>query len=99
MKPGAIFVNVARGTLVDECALIEVLRSGHLRAAAIDVSRNEPMPYDDPLWDAPNLLVSPHSSASGEGYMARAFALFCANLERFVRDEPLVNIVDLAGGY
>ena len=99
MPEGAVFVNVARGTLVDEAALIDALARGHLRGAAIDVARTEPLPAADPLWDAPNLLISPHSSTSGEGYADRAFALLCTNLERFVRGEPLVNVVDLSSGY
>jgi len=99
LKPGSVFVNVARGTLVDESALIDALRSGHLAAAALDVMRHEPMAPDDPLWDAPNVLISPHSSASGEGYMERAFDLFVRNLERYVKGEPLDNVVDLSGGY
>jgi phosphoglycerate dehydrogenase-like enzyme len=99
MKPGSVFVNVARGTLVDEPALIDVLKSGHLRAAALDVMRHEPMDESDPFWDAPNVLISPHSSASGEGYMERAFDLFARNLTHFVKGEPLDNVVDLRGGY
>jgi phosphoglycerate dehydrogenase-like enzyme len=99
MKDASIFVNVARGTLVDEAALIAALESGHLRGAAIDVARREPLPSDDPLWSAPNLLISPHSSTSSEGYADRAFDLFCRNLERFARGEPLVNVVDLSAGY
>jgi phosphoglycerate dehydrogenase-like enzyme len=99
MKPGSVFVNVARGTLVDEPALIDALQSGHLRAAALDVMRHEPMEKDDPLWDAPNVLISPHSSASGEGYMERAFDLFVRNLAHYVKGEPLDNVVDLSGGY
>jgi phosphoglycerate dehydrogenase-like enzyme len=99
MKPGSIFVNVARGTLVDEAALIDALERGHLRAAAIDVARAEPLPPHDPLWSAPNLLISPHSSTSSEGYADRAFDLFCRNFARFVRGEPLENVVDLTHGY
>lgn len=99
MRPGSVFVNVARGSLVVEPALVDALRRGHLRAAAIDVARTEPLPADDPLWDAPNLLISPHSSTSGEGYASRAFDLLCTNLERFVQGAPLVNRVDLSGGY
>ena len=99
MKPGSIFVNVARGTLVDEKALIDALERGHLGAAAIDVARAEPLPPEDPLWSAPNLYISPHSSTSGEGYAERAFDLFCRNFARFVADEPLENVVDLSAGY
>lgn len=99
MPAGSVFVNVARGTLVDEAALIAALTSGHLRGAAIDVARVEPLPADDPLWDAPNLLISPHSSTSGEGYAERAFELFYGNLERLLRDQPLVNLIDLSDGY
>jgi phosphoglycerate dehydrogenase-like enzyme len=99
MPPGGIFINVARGTLVDESALIAALESGHLSGAAIDVARIEPLPPDDPLWSAPNLLVSPHSSASAERYAERAFDLFCENLERYVTGAPLRNVVDLTDGY
>lgn len=99
MRVGTVFVNVARGTLVDEAALVGALASGHLRGAAIDVARTEPLPADDPLWDAPNLLISPHSSTSGEGYADRAFTLFCTNLAHLVRGETLENVVDLSSGY
>jgi len=95
MRPGSIFVNVARGTLVDEAALIAALESGHLAGAAIDVARTEPLPPDDPLWSAPNLLISPHSSSSVDRYAERAVDLFCENLARYVRGEPLRNVVDL----
>lgn len=99
MKRRSIFVNVARGWLVDEPALIEALRSGHLSGAATDVARTEPLPADDPLWDAPNLLISPHNSARGEGYGRRAFALLLQNLQRYVTGRPLLNVVDLSTRY
>jgi phosphoglycerate dehydrogenase-like enzyme len=99
MRPGAIFVNVARGSLVDEAALARTLARGHLAAAAIDVARHEPLPPDDPLWSVPNLFISPHSSASGERYAERAFDLFCDNLARYVAGTELRNVVDLTGGY
>jgi phosphoglycerate dehydrogenase-like enzyme len=99
MRPGSIFVNVARGTLVDERALVRALECGHLAAAAVDVARHEPLPPDDPLWAAPNLFVSPHSSSSGERYAERAFDLFCDNFARYVAGEPLRNVVDLTEGY
>jgi glyoxylate/hydroxypyruvate reductase A len=99
MRPGSMFVNVGRGMLVDENALMASLHSGHLRAAAIDVARTEPLPPDSPLWTTPNLLISPHSSAASDQYGHRAFDLFCENLTRFVNGEPLLNVVDLSSGY
>jgi phosphoglycerate dehydrogenase-like enzyme len=99
MAPGSVFCNVARGAMVDEDALLGALRRGHLRAAVLDVVKQEPLPSESPLWDAPNLLLSPHSSASLDRYMDSLFALFADNLERFVRGEPLRNVVDLRAGY
>jgi glyoxylate/hydroxypyruvate reductase A len=99
MRPGSIFVNVGRGMLVDEDALMASLHTGRLRAAAIDVARTEPLPPDSPLWTTPNLYISPHSSAGSDEYARRAFDLFCDNLSRFVGGKPLVNIVDLSTGY
>lgn len=99
MRRGSVFVNVARGTLVDEGALVDALRSGHLRAAAIDVARQEPLPPGSPLWDAPNLAISPHSSASADRYLERVVDLFADNLARYVDGRPLRNVVDLSTGY
>jgi phosphoglycerate dehydrogenase-like enzyme len=99
MRRGAVFVNVARGTLVDEDALVDALQSGQLRAAAIDVAREEPLPADNPLWDAPHLAISPHSSASADRYLERVVDLFTDNLARYVAGQPLRNVVDLTGGY
>ncbi len=99
MRRGAVFVNVARGSLVDEAALMEALRTEHLRAAAIDVTRQEPLPTGSPLWDTPNLAISPHSSASSDRYLERVAELFYDNLTRYVAGQDLVNVVDLAGGY
>jgi phosphoglycerate dehydrogenase-like enzyme len=99
MRPGAVFVNVARGSLVDESALMAALRSGHLRAAAIDVAKQEPLPADSPLWDTPNLAISPHSSTSSDRYLERIAELFYENLTRYLAEQELVNVVDLADGY
>jgi phosphoglycerate dehydrogenase-like enzyme len=99
MRRGAVFVNVARGSLVDEVALMDALRSGYLRAAAIDVTRQEPLPADSPLWDTPNLSISPHSSTSADRYLERIAELFYENLARYVTGQNLVNVVDLADGY
>ena len=99
MKPGAIFCNVGRGSLVDEGALIAALESGQVGAAILDVTRQEPMPDDDPLWDAPNIYISPHCSTSQERYNDKLFALFADNLARYSRGEELRNVVDLTAGY
>lgn len=99
MKPGSILVNVARGALVDEPALIAALEQGHLGAAVLDVQDNEPMSPDDPLWDAPNLYLSPHSSTSTEGYDRALLTLFADNLVRRLAGEPLRNTVDPTLGY
>ena len=93
IRPGAVFCNVARGSLVDEAALLDALRSGHLGAAVLDVTREEPLAAASPLWDAPNLRLSPHSSASLDHYVESVFDLFADNLGRYVRREPLRNVV------
>jgi phosphoglycerate dehydrogenase-like enzyme len=91
MRPGAVFVNVGRGDLVDEPALIDALASGRLGGAGLDVFGTEPLPADSPIWDLPNVIVTPHSSAhtpaSGEG----AAEIFLANLASYVRGEALRN--------
>jgi phosphoglycerate dehydrogenase-like enzyme len=99
MKPGALFCNVGRGSLVDESALIAALESGHVGAAILDVTRHEPLPPDDPLWSAPNVYISPHCSAAQERYTDKLLDLFADNLDRFTRGEELRNVVDRAAGY
>jgi phosphoglycerate dehydrogenase-like enzyme len=99
MKRGAVFCNVARGALVDEDALITALERGHIGAAVLDVTKEEPLPENSPLWTAPNLYLSPHSAASPDRYLESLFDLFADNLDRYVRGEPLRNVVDLAAGY
>jgi phosphoglycerate dehydrogenase-like enzyme len=99
MKPGAFFVNVGRGSLVDEDALIEALQSGHLAAAALDVASVEPLPADHPLWNAPNLYVSPHAASAPDALFVNLTELFCDNLARYLADEPLINEVDVTRGY
>jgi phosphoglycerate dehydrogenase-like enzyme len=99
MKPSAVLVNVARGSLVDEQALIAALQDGRIAAAALDVTRTEPLPADDPLWDAPNLYLSPHTSGTAADYSDRLVDLFAENLARFCRGETLRNLVDPDLGY
>jgi phosphoglycerate dehydrogenase-like enzyme len=93
MAPGTVFVNVARGSLVDEVALVEALASGHLRAAVLDVTVEEPLPATSALWKAPNLYLSPHSSTSLDGFMERCLALTADNLSRLLEGRELRNLV------
>jgi phosphoglycerate dehydrogenase-like enzyme len=99
MRPDSVFCNVARGSLVDEAALIDSLERGHLGAAILDVARAEPLPTDDPLWDAPNIFISPHSAASQDRYLETLFDLFTDNLDRYARGVEQRNVVDLNAGY
>ncbi len=99
LKPGAVLVNVGRGSILDEAALVAALESGRLGAAVLDVTREEPLPADSPLWDAPNMYLSPHCSTAREGYNEALLELFCDNLERFLADRPLRNAVDPDRGY
>ncbi len=98
-KRGAVLVNVSRGALVDEEALVEVLRSGHLRGAYLDVAREEPLPAESPLWEMPNVLVTPHVSAVTGGFWRRETDLLVENLRRWLAGEELVNVVDPQRGY
>ena len=94
LPPGAIVINVARGAVLDETALIESLRSGHLGGAALDVFTEEPLPDDSPLWEMPNVLVSPHSGSTSDRENGRLTNLFCENLRRYLNGEPLLNVLD-----
>lgn len=99
MKPGAYFVNVSRGQLVDEDALIEALNSGQLGGAALDVFSKEPLPPESPLWTQPNLIITPHISAYSVKMMDQVVALFIENLKRYLKGQPFYNLVDLEQGY
>ena len=99
MKPGARLLNLGRGGLVEEEALIAALRSGALAGAALDVFAEEPLPASSPLWDMPEVLITPHSAGHGPRYWERALAQFERNLRRFQTGEPLENRVDKRAGY
>jgi phosphoglycerate dehydrogenase-like enzyme len=93
MRPSSVFVNIGRGELVDQSALTDALASGRLAGAGLDVFDPEPLPPDDPLWDLPNVIISPHMSGSSDGAARRVAEIFLDNLGRFVRGEPLRNEV------
>jgi len=99
MKPGAVLINIGRGQLVDEGALVESLRSGHLGGAALDVFATEPLPAESPLWDMPNVLVTPHSMSTALDENEWLVELFCDNLRRYLAGQPLRNVFDRARGY
>lgn len=99
MKKGSVFINVGRGQTVDEEALIAALRSGHLRGAALDTFQQEPFPADSPLWDMPNVIVTPHLAADTPMYMTRAFGLIVKNIPLFREEAPLISEVDLVNRY
>jgi phosphoglycerate dehydrogenase-like enzyme len=99
MKRGSLLVNVSRGGLVDEPAVIEALREGALGGAALDVFNGEPLGAGSPLWDVPNLLITPHTAGFSPDHWDRAVDLFADNLRRFERGEPLLNVVDKSAGY
>jgi phosphoglycerate dehydrogenase-like enzyme len=99
MKSTAFLVNIGRGDVVDEPALIEALRGGGLAGAALDVFHEEPLPGDSPLWALENVIMTPHIAGHTPNYEARAADIFAENLRRFVAGQPLINQVDFARGY
>jgi phosphoglycerate dehydrogenase-like enzyme len=99
MKPGARLINVGRGSLLDESALIRALESGALGGAALDVASVEPLPPDSPLWKAPNLFVTPHTSAVSDRLWHRETALLMDLLERWFGGREMFNQIDFARGY
>jgi phosphoglycerate dehydrogenase-like enzyme len=99
MKPNAVIVNIARGPVIDQPALIRALKAGAIGGAALDVTDPEPLPPDSELWGLDNVMITPHVSGGTPKYMDRAIELFCDNLRRYLAGEPLRNIVDPNRGY
>jgi phosphoglycerate dehydrogenase-like enzyme len=99
MKRGARIVNLGRGSLLDESALIAALENGTLSGAALDVTEAEPLPTNSPLWHAPNLFITPHTSALSDRLWHRETALLMDLLERWFDGSELVNRVDFTSGY
>ncbi len=99
MKPTGIIVNIARGGIIDEPALIECLTEGRIAGAGLDVTKVEPLPEDDPLWDTPRLVITPHIAGWSNDRSRSVVRFFCENLTRYKAGEPLRNLVDQQRGY
>lgn len=99
MKPGALLINVSRGSVIDESELNRALRSGHLGGAGLDVTAVEPLPAESPLWTAPNLLLTPHLASATERLWPRHYDLLADNVQRYLSGQPLRNPVDKNAGY
>ncbi|HRP47630.1 MAG TPA: D-2-hydroxyacid dehydrogenase [Trueperaceae bacterium] len=98
-KRGSTLINIARGVVVDEPALVRALDSGQLAHAALDVASTEPLPAESPLWAHPNITIYPHSASTGEHENERIVNLFCENLRRHLANEPLLNQLDVERMY
>ena len=96
---GALLVNIARGKLVDDAAVVDALKDGRLGGAALDVFTREPLDAASPYWDLPNVIVTPHTAGAMQDYWTPLIVLFSDNLRRFERGEPLLNVVDKVAGY
>lgn len=99
MKPSSVLINVARGQIVDEQALVEALDTGEIAGASLDVFEKEPLSQDNPLWEMPNVVVTPHISSLSDRYDERAIDLFCENVRRYLSGASLLNVVNRSLGY
>jgi len=99
MKPDAWLINIARGPIVDEEALLEALQERRIGGACLDVFSEEPLPEDSPFWDLPNVIITPHNSWNSPRIEEREIELFLENLRRYVAGKSLVNVVDKRRGY
>lgn len=99
MRRDAVLINIARGNVIVESELINALQSGAIAGAMLDVFEKEPLPQDSPLWDMPNVIVTPHVAGNPTNYTERVFTIFADNIERFLNRQSLKNVVDLGRGY
>jgi phosphoglycerate dehydrogenase-like enzyme len=99
MKQDTYLINVARGALIDEPALIAALKEKRIGGAALDVFAQEPLPASSPLWDLDNVLITPHSAGIAHKLWERQYALFSQNLSRFLKGAPLIGLVNKKAGY
>ena len=98
-KPGQVLINLGRGEVIDEQALIAALQEGKLAGAALDVFAKEPLPETSQLWDLPNVLISPHNADQTQTSRYSSVKFFCENAERFINGQELLCIVDKQIGY
>jgi phosphoglycerate dehydrogenase-like enzyme len=99
MKPTSYLINVTRGGIIDEPALVEALKAGKIAGAGLDVTEKEPLVADSPLWDAPNLILTPHRAGASQHRPRKIFEFFMQNLERYINGERPVNVIDKRRGY
>jgi len=99
MKPTARLINIARGAILDEPALVEALKAGQIAGAALDVTAIEPLPEDSPLWAMPDVIISPHMSGDFHGHYEILVSAFIDNFRRYRAGEPLSNVVDKVSGF
>lgn len=99
MKPSAYLVNVSRGALIDETALIAAMRAGRIAGAGLDVTVNDPIPEDSPLWDLPNTIITPHIATETLQMSDSVVEFWCENVRRFAEGEPLLGLMDRQAGY
>ncbi|WP_456749402.1 NAD(P)-dependent oxidoreductase [Bradyrhizobium sp. USDA 4341] len=99
MRRDAFLINIARGNIVVEAELIKALHAGAIAGAMLDVFEQEPLPPDSPLWDMPNVIVTPHVAGNPTNYLERAFEILSDNIERFLNGQALNNVVDIGRGY
>jgi phosphoglycerate dehydrogenase-like enzyme len=99
MRKTTVLINIARGDVVDEGALIRALQTKQIGGAALDVFEKEPLPADNPLWKLDNVIISPHIAGNTDHYNESAAEVFAQNLERYLTDQELLNRVDRARGY
>ena len=98
-KPSAVLINIARGPVIDEQALIDALQNGIISAAGLDVFDKEPLAIDSPLWDMPRVIITPHMAGHMPDYDDNVIAIFLENLRRYQTKQPLINVVDKKAGY
>lgn len=99
LKPGAVMINIARGGIVDEAALLEALDGDRIKGAVMDVFATEPLPEESPFWDHPKVILTPHSSSDATGWERDVAEIYCQNVGRLLEGKAMINIVDPSRGY